>query len=204
MKLNLGCGAQVVDGWTNVDYGLGARLAKLPLFRALNRRLGLFNLDWDSRIVIHNLLKPFPWADESTDIIYTSNMFEHFTRQDGIGFLKECRRVLKKAGIVRIVVPDLAWIVAQYLDGHIRADRMLERLEVLYTSHPNPIKNRLAPFVQFPHKCMYDTPTLLAIMAEHGFDARSRAPFDSEIDDIEAVERQDRTINCVIVEGRKV
>jgi len=30
MKLNLGCGNQVVEGWVNVDYALGARFAKIP------------------------------------------------------------------------------------------------------------------------------------------------------------------------------
>ena len=31
MKVNLGCGDRVVDGWTNVDYALGARLTRVPL-----------------------------------------------------------------------------------------------------------------------------------------------------------------------------
>ena len=50
MKLNLGCGSQIVDGWVNVDYALGARLFKFPFFRQLNSKVKLFELEWDTRI----------------------------------------------------------------------------------------------------------------------------------------------------------
>jgi len=79
VKLNLGCGAQVVDGWINVDYGLGARMANIPWFKLINRRLHLFDMDWDPRIFIHDLRRPFPWNNESVDVIYSSHTLEHFS-----------------------------------------------------------------------------------------------------------------------------
>lgn len=45
MKLNLGCGKEVVDGWVNVDYGLGAKLSKIPFFSSINKRTKLFDHD---------------------------------------------------------------------------------------------------------------------------------------------------------------
>ena len=59
IKLNLGCGMQVVKGWINVDYSLGARLLKFRFFRLLNKKLNIFKVNWDSRIFIHDLLKTF-------------------------------------------------------------------------------------------------------------------------------------------------
>jgi hypothetical protein len=50
---------------------------------------------------------------------------------------------------------------------------------------------------------MYDNPRLLEILNEAGFQAASRAAFDSDIDDIRLVESEERTENAVIVEGRK-
>jgi hypothetical protein len=50
---------------------------------------------------------------------------------------------------------------------------------------------------------MYDTQRLVEILNEIGFTARSRGAFDSDIDDIRAIEREDRTGRAVIVEGRK-
>lgn len=117
MKLNLGCGSQVPDGWINVDYALGARFSKIPLFAAINRKLGLFNLDWNEEIYLHDLTTIFPWADSTIDVVYSSHTLEHFTREEGHNFLAECHRVLRENGIIRIVVPDLRHVVVEYLEG---------------------------------------------------------------------------------------
>jgi predicted SAM-dependent methyltransferase len=202
-KLNLGCGSQVPDGWINVDYALGARFAKIPFFRALNKKLRLFETDWNDKIYIHNLNKRFPWADSTMDVVYSSHTLEHFSREDGRRFLAECHRVLRKNGIVRIVVPDLRYEVDEYIAGRTKADDFVEKLNVLYSTSNNVLKRRLYPFIQFQHKCMYDAPMLLAILSETGFEAASRAAFDSDISDIRLVEVETRIINAIIVEGRK-
>lgn len=203
MKLNLGCGSQVVDGWVNVDYALGARLSKLPVYRSVNRKVGLTKLDWDDRIVIHDLTKHFPWPDSSVDAIYTSHTLEHFSREDGRRFLEECYRVLRRGGILRVVVPDLQLVVAKYIRGEVRADDFVSQLGVLTRNNRGSMKNRLAPLFQFPHKCMYDTPRLLEILDEIGFTTLSRAAFESDIDDIRRLEVEGRAASAAIVEGRK-
>jgi len=130
MKLHLGCGATTPDGWLNVDYALGARLARVPLWRTVNRRLGVFDMDWDDRIVLHDLTKPFPWPDGAADAVYSSHTLEHLSKQDGLNFLKECYRVLKHGGWIRIVVPDLKCYVDEYLDGTLPAENFVEALGV--------------------------------------------------------------------------
>ena len=203
MKLNLGCASQVPDGWVNVDYALGARFMKIPFFRAFNRKVKLFNLDWNEKIHLHDLTKKFPWEDSSVDIIYSSHTLEHFSKEDGRKFLAECHRVLRKHCIIRIVVPDLHHNVTEYIERLIKADEFVEKLGVLYVSSDNPIKKQLAPFCQFPHKCMYDNTRLLEILDELGFEASTRAAFKSDIADIQLIELEKRTENSVIVEGQK-
>ena len=121
MRLNLGCGSQVIDGWINVDYSMGARFTKIPFFRALNKKQRLFDLDWNENIYLHDLTKAFLWADSTIDIVYSSHTLEHFSRDDGRRFIAECHRVLRKDGILRIVVPDLRHIVIEYIEGRIHA-----------------------------------------------------------------------------------
>ncbi len=203
MKLNLGCGAHVVEGWINVDYALGARLLKVPFLRAINRKMRLFELDWDNRINLHNLTLPFPWEDATVDIVYSSHTLEHLSKKEGYVFLRECHRVLKKGGIIRIVVPDLAPIVKAYCDKHLRADDVLEKLGVNYVKTNNPLKTLLIPYVQFPHKCMYDTPSLVSILSDIGFQTSSRKPYESNIEDIQRIEIKSRTEDAVVVEGSK-
>lgn len=203
MKLNLGCGSQIVDGWTNVDYALGARLMKIPLFAAINRRVRLFEMDWDRRVFVHDLRKEFPWSNGSVDVIYSSHTLEHLSKEDGRNFLDECFRVLRPGGLIRVVVPDLKTIISAYNDGKLSADDLLIKLDTLPDRSGGFMKRLLSPYVSYPHQCMYDTQRLVEIMRERGFAAASKNPFISGIEDIKNIERADRTVDAVIVEGQK-
>jgi len=203
MKLNLGCGSQVPDGWVNVDYALGARFMKIPFFTTFNRKVKIFNLDWNEKIYLHDLTKRFPWDDSSVDVVYSSHTLEHFSKEDGHRFLTECYRVLRNNGIIRIVAPDLRHYVTKYIEGRINAEDFVEGLGVLYGNSKNKLKRRLSPFYSFPHKCMYDHPRLIEILNKIGFQAQARSAFDSNIEEIRQVELEGRTENAVIVEGRK-
>lgn len=206
IKLNLGCGNQIARGWINVDYSLGGMLAKIPLFFTLNKRFKFFNLSWSSEILIHDLTKTFPWSNETVDEIYSSHTLEHLNKNQGRHFLKECHRVLKKDGIIRIVVPDLNSFVHSYLNGEILAEDFIEKLRVLNdNSQKSYFKNKLAVFTQslHSHKCMYDTQGLMRITSSIGFACQSKKPFESDISDIKTIELEDRTIEAVIVEGKK-
>jgi len=203
MKLNLGCGPQVVEGWINVDYALGARLATTTVLGATVRALGLFNMRWDPRIHIHDLTKPLPWADGTADVCYTSHTVEHMSRDEGRHLVSEAYRVLRPGGVLRVVVPDLHDVVDRYAGGRLPAENFVEELGVLYGSGKRGLRRLLAPAVEFPHKCMYDTDAMCRLLTISGFVAGSRAAFDSAIDDIRSIEIEDRTICAVIVEGVK-
>jgi predicted SAM-dependent methyltransferase len=88
--LNLGCGQQYHNDWTNIDF-----------YKSPN-------------IIDHNLLKGIPFIDNEFDVVYHSHLLEHFSKSDGEKFIKECFRVLKPGGIIRIAVPDLEEIVKNY------------------------------------------------------------------------------------------
>lgn len=82
LKLNLGCGLNIIPGWINADYVIGTRLAKAPFLHAINRRLKFFSSDRHSGITIQNLIKKFQWADNSVDVVYNSLTSEHMSRQN--------------------------------------------------------------------------------------------------------------------------
>lgn len=203
MKLNLGCGPQVVSGWCNVDYSLGSRLMQIPFFGTLVKKLKLFNLEWDENIYIHDLTKKFPWADATASVVYSSHTLEHLSKGEGRQFLEECHRVLKKGGLIRIVVPDLRYDVNEYLTGKTQADDFIEKLGVLYSTNSGIIKKLLSPYYQFPHKCMYDNQRLIEILNEIGFKATTKNSLESDIEDIRLIELPKRTENAVVVEGKK-
>lgn len=90
--LNLGCGTHFHEDWVNLDF----------------QKTG-------KNVIAHNLLKGIPFEDESFDVIYHSHVLEHFSKMDAGKFISECNRVLKKNGIIRVVVPDLESIAKSYL-----------------------------------------------------------------------------------------
>jgi predicted SAM-dependent methyltransferase len=92
--LNLGCGNRFHPDWTNVNFTSSSE-----------------------GVIAHNLTKGIPFANESFDLVYHSHLLEHFTTIAAESFLKECYRVLRPQGILRVVVPDLEQIAITYLEA---------------------------------------------------------------------------------------
>ena len=204
LKLNLGCGDKTPEGWVNVDYALGAWLFKIPCFAIFNKKFKLFNIKWSEKIFLHDLREKLPWEDNSVDVIYSSHTLEHLFLCEAKTLLQECYRVLKPNGIIRIVVPDLKSYVVKYVAGKISAIEFLDALSVHYTRPQDKLlKKILAPVMSFPHKCMYDKPSLIEIMSEIGFEVKSKNFLESEISNLAEIEDSGRTIDALIVEGNK-
>lgn len=90
-KLQLGCGGNILDGWLNSDY-----------YRI-------------SRYLIHvDVTKTFPLDDNEFDYVFSEHMIEHISYEQGQHMLKECYRVLKKGGKIRISTPDLSFLINLY------------------------------------------------------------------------------------------
>jgi len=91
LKLHLACGNNVIPGWINIDGSPGPGKTQA------------------------DLTKPLQYADRSVAFIYTEHFIEHLTREQGIEFLKECRRILKNEGVIRISTPDLSTLVNDFV-----------------------------------------------------------------------------------------
>lgn len=65
-------------------------------------------------VISFNLLKGIPFPDETFAVLYHSQVLEHFSKGRALDFMKECHRVLRKSGTIRVVVPDLENIVDEY------------------------------------------------------------------------------------------
>ncbi len=88
----------------------------------------------------YNLLKGIPLSNDQFDDTYHSQVLEHFPKEKAPDFIKECFRILKPGGIMRVVVPDLENIVNEYIKH-------------LNENINNPSKQRLI-MIGFCWKCM--------------------------------------------------
>ena len=120
--LNLGCSARIASGWTNLDFSWLIRLGKHRRLCGQLHRMGLLSdlrferiLRLDPATIIWDLRRGIPFSDRTFDVVYHSHLLEHIDREDAPAFLRECLRVLKPRGIVRVVVPDLEVLAREYL-----------------------------------------------------------------------------------------
>jgi hypothetical protein len=83
MKLNLGCGSQILPGYCNVD------------------KYGEPDLKWDLETL------PWPWADNCADEVLLSHVLEHLGQAPAtfLAIMQELYRVCRKDAQVKVVVP---------------------------------------------------------------------------------------------------
>lgn len=92
--LNLACGGTFVqsDIWQNCDFSPEAK-----------------------QILQLDLLKEFPFKNDSFHLLYSSHFVEHIPKENLIFFLRECFRVIAPGGLLRLVLPDFENIAREYL-----------------------------------------------------------------------------------------
>lgn len=96
MRLNLGCGNDILAGWVNLD------LVKL-----------------DGVDIQHDLdVGPWPLDDDRFSYIRAFDIFEHV--KDPILFMTECHRVLRRGGVLHIRTPHVGTIEAHTDPTHVR------------------------------------------------------------------------------------
>jgi len=127
--LNLGCGYRTHWGWNNLDLSLYARLAHYKILGRLLKKAGFLSEERyqrlagiDPGIIVWNLRKGIPFPDGVFDVVYHSHLLEHIDRDSALPFLKECHRVLKAGGIIRVVVPDLKILVDRYNSAFLQSE----------------------------------------------------------------------------------
>jgi hypothetical protein len=100
-NLNLACGGIYItnDDWINLDY-----VSSSPFVRQAN------------------LLETLPFDSNSISLVYSSHFLEHIPLHQVPSFLKECYRVLKPGGVIRLVLPDFEEMCREYLTQLDRGD----------------------------------------------------------------------------------
>lgn len=90
VRLHLGCGWNLLDGWINIDL-VG----------------GKTDLVWDLR-------RPLPFGDASVDVVFLEHVFEHMTYSETLVVLGHVRKVLRPGGVLRVGVPDAGMYARWY------------------------------------------------------------------------------------------
>jgi predicted SAM-dependent methyltransferase len=108
LKLNIGCGKRVMDGWTNVDVVANPEAPRAP------------EILCDAKAI--------PLPDGCADVVMAIHVFEHFYRWESEGVLQEWRRLLKPGGLLILELPNLVKCCENYLSGRMRGGKNPDQL----------------------------------------------------------------------------
>ncbi len=93
MKLHLGSGKNIKDGYINIDaYVDDPRIEKFDIFN-------------------------LPYRDNEIDEILTEHLIEHIKFKDEEKFWRESYRVLKPGGILICETPDMEWLCQRFVEA---------------------------------------------------------------------------------------
>lgn len=146
IMINLGSGHWKFDGWVNVD------------------------LDADSRPdVCADLSAGLPFRDQCADFMHSEDFIDQLTLEQAAGFLRECHRILKPGGVIRVLTPDVEQLADLYLHRP-------EALKALWHEHVGvPLSYGTAAEIlnigmRFAgHTFLYDAETFAQLAADCGF-----------------------------------
>jgi predicted SAM-dependent methyltransferase len=138
-RLHLGCGSNVMPGWANLDLEGAAPV-----------------IQWD-------LTQPIPAASNSFDYIYSEHFIEHIGFEEARRLVRECQRLLRPGGTLRLSTPSLEKLVDEYRSGRLTEwDDMRWRPQTSCQLMNEGMR-------LWGHQFVYDLPELLALLRGSGF-----------------------------------
>jgi predicted SAM-dependent methyltransferase len=167
LRLHLGCGTVLLEGWVNVDMGGTPDLA-------LDLRYGL----------------PFP--DASVDRIHSEHMFEHLRLADGQLLMAEAHRVLRPGGVMRIGMPDLESLLRRYSAPDWRDQPWIQDQAFGWVDSPVALIN--VSFRGWEHQYLYNEGELRLRLGRVGFAQVQRVGWgESSYSDLSGLETRPET-----------
>lgn len=151
-KLQLGTGSNPRAEWLNTD---------VVDYRRRNE------------VVYLDARRPFPLPDRSFDLVFCEHMIEHLTYGEGRRCLRECHRVLRSGGRIRVATPSLDRLILLYGNELTDLQRRYMRWSLETFVHeadaylPGFVLNNM--FWNFAHRFVYDEATLRHALESAGF-----------------------------------
>jgi predicted SAM-dependent methyltransferase len=153
-RLHIGSGPQILPGWVNID-----------------------NVRYPGVDRVLDVTRGLPFRD--VRFIFAEHFIEHLDLHAAMYLLRECRRVLRDDGVLRLSTPNLDWVWASHygVPGSIEQGFRLNRA-----------------FRAWGHQFLYNEAALTAILHDAGFANVVRRDYRaSEHPELQDLERHGRS-----------
>lgn len=199
-----GCGLTAPREWRNFDASPRLRFERLPLPGFL---YGRYKFLFPRNAEYGDIVKGLPVSPESCAGIYCSHVLEHLSLEDATTALQHTFHYLRPGGIFRLVLPDLEYLIKQYLSAHSKdaATSFMKETGLGYEHRPRSLKAFIASWLgHSQHRWMWDFRAMESALRDVGFvEIRRAFPGDSADPMFEMVESRERWENCLGAECRK-
>lgn len=114
-------------------------------------------------MIAHDLTLLLPVASNSVRFIYSEHFIEHIPHEAAAQLLRECHRVLRPDGVVRMSTPNLRKLISEYESG-----RLDEWINVGWRPE-TPCRLLNEGLRKWDHQFVYDEAELLDLVRAAGF-----------------------------------
>ena len=160
MRLHLGSGKQHLTGWINID-----------------------NQPLEGVDEVLDVTKGLPFHNVA--FIFAEHFIEHLAYPDAVALLRECRRVLRDDGVLRLSTPNLDWVWA----SHYRLD----------LGDADQVRGCFAingAFRAWGHQFLYNERTLTATLHDAGFASVVRREYGASTHaELRGLERHEKSVD---------
>jgi SAM-dependent methyltransferase len=197
--VQFGCGLSCPDGWLNFDSSPRLRLQRLPFIgsrvfgsRVVSGPFGRFPVGVHVGDIVHGL----PVNDGGVRLLYCSHVLEHLSLGDLRRALANCHRMLRPGGVFRLVLPDLEFLISEYVrsTSPSRAETFIRSTLMGIEQRDRSVRGLLECFLgNSRHLWLWDYSGLAHELASIGFQRIRRASLGdsphSEFANVEAPAR---------------
>lgn len=203
--IQYGCGFSAPENWKNFDASLTLRFERFPIIGKLytkNERRFPKNIEYG------DIVNGLPLSENSCQGVYCSHILEHLSLEDFRLALKNTYKILKSDAYFRLVLPDLEYLIKQYINNS-NPDASLIFMKETYLGKEHRSRGLKGLIQEWlgnsQHLWMWDYKSIADELKNAGFSDIRRAIYGDAADTMfNSVEDITRWENCLGIECKKI
>jgi predicted SAM-dependent methyltransferase len=153
-------------------------MRKVQFCSGQNHLVGWENYDTDI-----NIVDVLPFPKTTIDFIFIEHGIEHITQSEALSFFRECNRILKPGGVIRVTFPDVSRCFNL---------ECIERYNLLWGKKYHEIKlinTLMINMIGWGHKAFWDCTTMRAALSINEFNTYEAPNGKSEYKELQDIEK---------------